>query len=152
MQYHLGISLDAVDYLEPTLYLTVYFTNHFGLLLIPLNLIISSFLSLLVGINMLLLVYKIQKNRGKIKREQIPFCNINNRKNSAFLSIGSIMGLFIECPACAGNLIVYLIGSNLTVGGGIASSSIITGIQPFFIIASFIILIIPLLLIRKNIN
>ena len=132
--------------------LTVYFTNHFGLLLIPLNLILSSFLSLLVGANVLLFVYKIQNNRKKIKREQTPYCNIANRKNSTFLGIGSLVGLFVECPACAGNLIVYLIGSNLTAGGAIVPNSIITGIQPFFIIVSFILLIIPLLLIRKNIS
>ncbi len=101
---------------------------------------------------MLLLVYKIQKNSGKIKTEQIPFCNMNNRKNSTFLSMGFIMGLFVECPACAGNLIVYLIGSNLTVGGGIVPNSILTGIQPFSIIASFILLLISLLLVRKSIN
>jgi hypothetical protein len=47
---------------------------------------------------------------------------------------------------------VYLIGSNLTAGGAIVHNGIITGIQPFFIIASFILLIIPLLLIRKSIS
>ena len=68
--------------------LTVYFTNQFGLLLVPINLILSAFLSLLIGVNVLLLLYKIQNNNIKIKREQLPFCNINNKKNSTFLSIG----------------------------------------------------------------
>ncbi len=84
--------------------LTIYLTNHIGFLFVPINLILSSFLSLLVGANMLLLIYKIQKNNIN------KFCNINNKKNSAFLSIGVMVGLFVECPACAGSLIFYLIG------------------------------------------
>ena len=132
--------------------LTAYFTNQFGLLLVPINLILSSFLSLLVGVNMLLLVYKIQKNDSKIKSEQLSSCYIDNKKNSTFLSIGSIVGLFVECPACAGSLIVYLIGTNLTVVGGITTITIVTEIQPVFIVISFILLLAPLLIIRKNIN
>jgi hypothetical protein len=133
--------------------LTIYFTNQFGILIVPLNLILSSFLSLLIGVNILLLIYKIKKNRNKIKRDDLTFCNIINKRNSTFLSIGAIVGLFVECPACAGSLIFYLIGANLTVAGGITTSTtIVTEIQPFFITTSFILLFIPLLIIRKNLN
>ncbi len=133
--------------------LTVYFTDQFGILLVPINLILSSFLALLVGVNILLLIYKIKKNNSKIKRDELPFCNINNKRNSTFLSIGAIVGLFVECPACAGSLIFYLIGDNLTVVGiATTATTIVTEIQPFFIVASFILLFIPLLIIRKNMN
>lgn len=131
--------------------LTIYVTDHFGLLLIPVNLVLSSFLSLLVGANMLFLIYKIQKHSSKIKREKIPFCNIGNKNNSTFLGIGAIIGLFVECPACAGSLIFYLIGANLTIGGGLTTATIVTGIQPIFTAISFVLLFIPLIIIRKSI-
>ncbi len=133
--------------------LTVYFTDQFGILLVPFNLILSSFLSLLVGVNILLMVYKLQKNNSKIKRRSIPFCDIDDKKNSTLLSIGVIVGLFVECPACAGSLIVYMIGVNLTlVGLTTAATTIVTEIQPIFIIVSFILLLAPLLIIRNNIK
>lgn len=133
--------------------LTVYFTNQFGLLLVPINLIFSSFLSLLVGVNIFLMIHRIQKNNSKIKRGQFPFCDLHDKKKSTLLGIGAIVGLFVECPACAGSLIVYMIGANLTlVGITTTTATIVTEIQPIFIIVSFILLLAPLLIIRKNIK
>ncbi len=128
--------------------LTVYLTDQFGLIITPLDIILSTILSLLVGINASLFTYKIQ-NRNYLRTQSQP-CNIKNKKNSTLLSLGVIFGLFVECPVCTGSLIMYFIGSGFTATG--ITISIINQVQPFFVIASFFFLILPPILVRIQIN
>ena len=128
--------------------LSIYLTDHFGFLLIPINLILSSILSLLIGINISLMINKIQRKTIKNKTDKIQSCKTNRKKSSTILSLGAIIGLFVECPVCAGSFFIYIFGGNLATAGITTTLASVT--QPFFVIASFILLLIPPLLIRIN--
>jgi hypothetical protein len=128
--------------------LTIYITNQFGLLLVPINIILSSILSLLVGINISLMLFKVQKKVIEHGRKELSFCSVNSKQNHTMLSIGAILGLFIECPVCAGSVLFYFFGANLTAAG--ITASIASETQPFFIIASFVLLLVPPIMIRAN--
>jgi len=128
--------------------LSIYLTDHIGLLIIPINLILSSSLSLLIGINIFLMINKIQRTTIKNKTDKIQNCIILRRKSSTILTLGALIGLFVECPVCAGSFFIYTFGGNLAVAG--ITTSLANETQPFFVIASFILLIIPLFLFRKN--
>ena len=129
--------------------ISIYLTDHFGLLLIPINIILSSSISLLIGINVSLMINKIQKKNIKNKTDKIQNCKTNRKKSSTILSLGAIIGLFVECPICAGSFFIYFFGGNLAAAG--ITTTLASTTQPFFVIASFIFLIIPpLLLIRTN--
>jgi|GEM_PF-690664 len=128
--------------------LSIYLTDHIGLLIIPINLILSSSLSLLIGINIFLMINKIQRTTIKNKTDKIQNCIILRRKSSTILSLGALIGLFVECPVCAGSFFIYAFGGNLAAAG--ITTSLANETQPFFVIASFILLIIPLFLFRKN--
>jgi hypothetical protein len=126
--------------------ITIYLTDHFGFLFIPNNLIFSSLLALLVGVNVSLILYKIQK-KFQIKNElNQSFCKTNNKPSSMIISIGAILGLFVECPTCAGSFLIYIFGGNLAAVG--ITTTFANETQPLFTIASFILLLIPPLLIK----
>ncbi|MGN6629083.1 MAG: hypothetical protein ACTHKJ_04305 [Candidatus Nitrosocosmicus sp.] len=126
--------------------ITIYLTDHFGFLLIPINLIFSSLLALLVGVNVSLILYKTQRKFDKKNEFNQTFCEINNKPNSTLISIGAILGLFVECPTCAGSFLIYIFGGNLAAIG--ITTTFANETQPLFTIASFILLLIPPLLIK----
>jgi hypothetical protein len=128
--------------------LSIYLTDHIGLLLIPINLILSSTLSLLIGINIFLVINKIKRTAIKNKTNKIQSCKFLRKKSSTILSMGALIGLFVECPVCAGSFFIYIFGGNLAAAG--ITTSLANETQPFFVIASFILLIIPLYLFRTN--
>jgi hypothetical protein len=126
--------------------ITIYLTDHIGLLFIPINLILTSLLALLVGLNVSLILYKIQRKR-EIKNElDQSFCKSNNKQSSTIISIGAILGLFVECPTCAGSFLIYIFGGNLAAVG--ITTTFANETQPLFTIASFILLLIPPVLIK----
>ena len=98
--------------------LTVYLTNHLGFLIIPMDIVLLTLVSGLVGLNITLLVGQIE-NRP--------------RKSSArwFLGVGAACGLFTACPTCAGLLLSTTI---LSVGS--SAVILLSGMQPFFILAT----------------
>jgi hypothetical protein len=128
--------------------ISIYFTDHFGLLLIPINLFLSSVISVLIGINVSLMVKKIHITILNNKKEKIRNCTINTKKSSTIIGLGAIIGLFVECPVCAGSFFIYVFGGNLATAGITTTFAIVT--QPFFVIISFILLIIPPLLNRYD--
>lgn len=119
--------------------LTLYVTDQFGLMFIPVNLILSSFLSVLVGINFLLAVYKFQ-NRFE------PLCSRNAK---FFCALGASVGLFAGCPACGGNLLLSVLGTGTALAGGITTT--IAYYQPHLIIISLLmLLVLPVIVITKT--
>lgn len=108
----------------------VYLTEHIGLNVIPVNLVLQIIVSYLVGLNTAIAVsaYTISK------------------KGRGASSIGAIAGLFIACPTCAGTFLSVFIGT----ASGIALSIALTQLQTFFIAISIpILLITPYIMAKK---
>jgi len=108
----------------------VYLTEHVGLQIIPINLVLQVIVSYLVGLNGAIAVsaYKISK------------------KGRGMSTIGAATGLFIACPTCAGTFLSIFVGT----ASGIALSIALVQMQTFFIAISIPVLIItPYLMAKK---
>ena len=108
----------------------VYLTEHVGLQIIPVNLVLQIVVSYLVGLNASIAVsaYMISK------------------KEKGVSTIGAATGLFIACPTCAGTFLSIFIGT----ASGIALSIALTQLQTLFIAISIpILIIIPYVLAKK---
>lgn len=108
----------------------IYLTEHVGLQIIPINLLLQVIVSYLVGLNAAIAVtaYTISK------------------KGSGASTIGATIGLFIACPTCTGTLLSIFIGT----ASGIALTIALTQLQTLFIGISIPVLIAtPFLMARK---
>jgi len=108
----------------------IYITEHVGLQIIPINLVLQIIVSYLVGLNVSIAVtaYSISKKGGGIS------------------TIGAATGLFIACPTCAGTFLSIFIGT----ASGIALSVALSQMQTFLIGISIPILIVtPYLMAKK---
>lgn len=112
-----------------------FFTEHVGLQIIPINLLLLVSVSFLVGLNFAIsaTVFSIAKSGGKL---------------GAF---GAITGLFVGCPTCAGTAFTMLFG----LGAGATSftlfmTSFEAEIQTIFIAISIpILLATPVIMAKK---
>jgi hypothetical protein len=108
----------------------VYFTEHTGLQIVPINLVLQIFVSYLVGLNTALAL------------SAFTFF----KKGSGINSIGATTGLFIACPTCVGAFSSIFIGS----ASAIAFTVAITQMQTLFILFTIPILITtPFIMARK---
>ena len=108
----------------------VYLTEHVGLQIIPVNLVLQIVVSYLVGLNASIAIsaYMISK------------------KEKGVSTSGAAAGLFIACPTCAGTFLSIFIGT----ASGIALSIALTQLQTLFIAISIpILVIIPYVLAKK---
>ena len=108
----------------------VYLTEHVGLQIIPVNLVLQIIVSYLVGLNMSIAVnaYTISK------------------KGSGIGTIGAATGLFIACPTCAGTFLSIFVGT----ASGIALSIALTQLQTLFIAISIpVLLVTPFIMAKK---
>ena len=108
----------------------IYLTNHIGLNVIPINMVLQVIVSYLVGLNAAIAVnaYAISK------------------KGRGASSIGAATGLFIACPTCAGTFLSVFVGT----ANGIALSIALTQLQTFFIAISIpVLLITPYIMAKK---
>ncbi len=108
----------------------VYLTEHIGLQIIPINLVLQVTVSYLVGLNasIALMVFSISK------------------KKKGLTSVGAATGLFIACPTCAGSFLSLFIGTT----SGIALTIALTQLQTIFIAISIPILFMtPIIMARK---
>ncbi len=108
----------------------VYLTEHVGLQIIPVNLVLQIVVSYLVGLNTSIAVsaYTISK------------------KGSGVSTIGAATGLFIACPTCAGTFLPIFIGT----ASGIALSITLSQMQTLFIAISIPVLVItPYVMAKK---
>jgi hypothetical protein len=112
-----------------------FFTEHVGLQIIPLNLVLLVVVSFLVGINFALssAVFSIMRSGGKVG------------------TFGAVTGLFVGCPTCAGTAFTMLFG----FGAGATSFTLFlttyeAEIQTIFIAISIpILLVTPIIMARK---
>jgi len=108
----------------------IYLTDHVGLQIIPINLVLQVVVSYLVGLNLAIAVnaYTISK------------------KGRGASTIGAAAGLFIACPTCAGTFLSIFIGT----ASGIALSIALTQLQTVFIAVSIpILLVTPYIMAKK---
>ena len=110
--------------------ITVYLTEHLGLQIVPINLVLQIIVSYLVGLNTTLAVsaFTFFKKEGGLS------------------SVGATTGLFIACPTCVGAFSSIFVGS----AGAIAFTLAITQLQTMFILITIpILLITPFIMAKK---
>lgn len=118
--------------------LTVYFTDHFLMLIIPINVILAAVVSTLVGFNVALSVFAYRLKKSM------------HATTSLAGGVGATCGLFVGCPTCAGSLFSALIG--IGVAGAGTSASVLAPFQTLFIAASIPALVIAPFLIARSIR
>ena len=117
---------------------SAYLTDHFLILLIPLNIILAVIVSALVGFNTSLGLYAFNLSR-----------KIQSTKKLSFIgSVGAASGLFVGCPTCAGSFFSALLGFG-AVGESI---SVLASFQTLFIALSIPVLIITPFLVARSIR
>lgn len=108
----------------------VYITEHVGLQIIPLNLVLQATVSYLVALNVALAVSAYTASR----------------KAKGAGMVGAVTGLFVACPTCVGTLSSVFIGT----ASGIALSATLSYLQTAFIAVSIpVLLITPFVLVRQ---
>ncbi len=117
----------------------IFFTEHTGLQIIPLNLVLLVAVSFLVGLNFALAsaTYSIA------------------RKSSKMGSIGAVTGLFVGCPTCAGTAFMLLFGlgaSASTTATTIFLTTHEVQLQTIFIAVSIPILLVMPFIMARNIR
>jgi len=108
----------------------IYLTEHVGLQIIPINIVLQIVVSYLVALNTSIAVsaYAISK------------------KGRGMSTIGAAAGLFIACPTCAGTFLSVFVGT----ASGIALSIALAQMQTLFIAISIpVLLITPYLMAKK---
>lgn len=118
---------------------TLYITDHFLILIIPLNVILATIVSLLVGFNVALSIFAFRLKKSL------------QTKTSLAAGIGATSGLFVGCPTCAGSLISALLGIGIAGAGG-TSASVLAPFQTLFIAASIPALVIAPFLTARSIR
>ncbi len=108
----------------------IYLTEHVGLQIVPINLLLQIIVSYLVALNMALAVTAITVSR----------------KSRGVGTIGAATGLFIACPTCAGTFLSLFLGT--VTGLGVAF--VITQLQTIFIAVTIpVLLATPFIIARK---
>jgi hypothetical protein len=119
--------------------LTIYITDHFLILIIPLNVILATIVSLLVGFNVALSIFAFRMKKSL------------QTKTSLAAGIGATSGLFVGCPTCAGSLISALLGIGVAGAGG-TSAGVLAPFQTLFIAASIPALVVAPFLTARSIR
>jgi hypothetical protein len=120
--------------------LTIYITEHFLILIIPLNVILATIVSLLVGFNVALSIFAFRMKKSSLQTN-----------TSLAAGIGATSGLFVGCPTCAGSLISALLGIGVAGAGG-TSASVLAPFQTLFIAASIPALVVAPFLTARSIK
>lgn len=118
--------------------LSIYLTDHFLILLVPINIVLVAVVSILVGFNVSLNVYALKLTKKFSHTKKL---------SSLLGSVGLTSGLFIGCPTCAGSLFSLLLG----FWSG-AAISILAYFQTVFIVICIPALIVSTILIAKQIR
>jgi hypothetical protein len=104
--YHVGTPSFAIATccgpIGETPEMVVYVTQHLGLLLVPINLLLLFSISWLVGLNASFAAFAMS-------------FRTKNTRLGWFGGVGAFMGLFTSCPTCAGLAIFALLGGTGTL-------------------------------------
>ena len=124
---HMNVCCGEPGYM-PTI--IVYLTEHVGLQIIPINMVLVIIVTYLVGWNTALAVKAISITK----------------KSGGLTSIGAITGLFVACPTCLSTFFALFIGS----AGAVTFTIILTQLQTLFVgITIPILLLTPILIAKK---
>ena len=126
---HMNICCGEPGYM-PTI--IVYITEHVGLQIIPINLVLVIIVSYLVGLNTAIAVKAISITK----------------KSGGLTSIGAITGLFVACPTCVSTFFALFIGS----ASAVTFTVILTQLQTLFVGITIPILLLTPILIAKKIQ
>ncbi len=108
----------------------VYITDHVGLQIIPINLILVIIVSYLVGLNT-----SLAANTFSV-----------TKKSRSLGSVGATTGLFIACPTCVSTFFAIFVGSSSIV----TFTVLLTQLQTIFIgITIPVLLLTPIIIARK---
>ncbi|HEX2013789.1 MAG TPA: hypothetical protein VLA68_01050 [Nitrososphaera sp.] len=118
--------------------LTAYFTDHFLILVIPVNVMLAIVVSALVGFNVALSVHAYRLKSSL------------QTKTSLVGGVGATTGLFMGCPTCAGSLFSALLGVG-ALGAG-TSAAVLAPFQTLFIAASIPALVLAPFLTARSIR
>ena len=118
--------------------LTIYITNHFLILVIPVNVILATIVSLLVGFNVALSVFAYRMRKSL------------RVSTSIAGGVGATCGLFVGCPTCAGSILSALLGVGIAGAG--TSASVLAPFQTLFIAASIPSLVVAPFLIARSLR
>ena len=108
-----------------------YLTEHIGINVVPINLLLQIIVSYLVATNTALAVNAISITK----------------KTGGLGSIGATTGLFIACPTCVGSFLSLFVGATSAVAFTIA----ITELQTLFIAITIPILVLTPFIISRRI-
>ena len=126
---HMNVCCGEPGYM-PTM--IVYITEHVGLQIIPINMVLVIIVSYLVGLNTALAVKAISITK----------------KSGGLTSIGAVTGLFVACPTCASTFFALFVGST----SAITFTLILTHLQTLFVGITIPILLLTPILIAKKIR
>jgi hypothetical protein len=142
-----GVSIPSISMITygpigyvPTV--AAYLTNHLGLLVTPINLIISIVVSALVGLNMVLSIYAFKLNQSTRLYKKGGLDN-RGRSAAALGVLGGTTGLFTACPTCASFYIFNL------MAGAMAPTIAAFAVAYYMM---FVVLSIPLLFLTLFIS
>jgi|LUME01.1.fsa_nt_gb hypothetical protein len=124
---HMNVCCGEPGYM-PTI--IVYITEHVGLQIIPINLVLVITVSYLVGLNTSLAVKAISITK----------------KSGGLTSIGAVTGLFVACPTCVGTFFALFVGTS----SAITFTVILTQLQTLFVGITIPILLLTPILIAKQ--
>ncbi|HZD33563.1 MAG TPA: hypothetical protein VE130_00015 [Nitrososphaeraceae archaeon] len=156
-----GVSIPSIHILSCCGYpgsfpvMSLYITDNLGLMIVPSNMIIFFFLSILVGINIVSLIIISKQNLLEDKKCEIVFTRNRLRRILPSPIIGPLAGLFAGCPACSSviTLLPLFLGPGSTSSLSVLSTLSYQGstYQTVAIISSFaILLVVPLYLLIKK--
>ncbi|MEM3025061.1 MAG: hypothetical protein QXY25_04675, partial [Candidatus Nitrosotenuis sp.] len=107
-----------------------YITEHLGMQIIPINLVLQIAVSYLVGLNA-----AIAANAFTILK-----------KGAGMGSVAAATGLFIACPTCAGTFVSLFVSTS----GAVVFTLAVTQLQTLFIAISIPLLIFtPIIMVKK---
>ncbi len=129
-KYNLIICCNSLGYV-PMLILSI--NSNFSFLLIPMNFLLGIIISVLVGFNLTLNIYLLEK----IKSMKLS-------KRNFFSYVGISSGLFVGCPTCAGSFFYSLAGFSSLI-----TFSYLSFYQIIFVIISIPLLIFSIIVMAK---
>lgn len=122
--------------------ISIYLSEHTGLMITPISLMLCTFLPLLVGLNLELIYAKFSSSR--VKKQGLTRYGI-------LTFFGGSAGLVTSCPSCVGIFILSLLGTGTVTA--LVSSFFNNGItQVVFIIISWICLVYSLTTLTRSIQ
>ena len=124
---HMNVCCGEPGYM-PTI--IVYITEHIGLQIIPINLVLVIIVSYLVGLNTSLAVKAISVTK----------------KSGGLTGIGATTGLFVACPTCISTFFALFVGSS----SAITFTVILTQLQTLFVGITIPILLLTPIIIAKQ--